>query len=355
MLTLACHEMMLRLAGKAPDDLAAQCRGWLADGEFEALARAISFFAVANNVPLTSFDLGLLANVLEDSDADPGKLTEIQIDDSDPMPFYGFAAELPDEFVPVKTGSSTGPDKAEQALVKAVAAEAGAIGAWRAWRFPADGSPWPPPKRVFTIEVSHGTDQAAVTALLQQKLSSAKESTPQVEVYETGGELPIYQRLARGYGELIWAVAEDPGIQVAGVFDSVDAETGPHFNPDHAKLDDDEAAKVADYLYAGEPLLVTTATMDDIIDTERTSSVPMSFRTDGTWIWADASSYYVAEHHLEPDAGLLAHIRSAAHAFPTVDGVAAHRAFAVLQTPSEEEPVWTVGDSPGAVGSAETD
>ena len=154
-------------------------------------------------------------------------------------------------------------------------------------------------------------------------------------MYQTGQELRAYHRLAREYGELIWAAAENPGIEVAGVFDSVDAESGPQFAPDHGKLDEEEAAKVAAYLYGGEPLLVTTATMDDILDSAHACRVPMSFRTDGTWIWCDAAAYYVAKHQLEPDCGLLAHIRAGSYILPAVDGVAVHRALAVLQGPAE--------------------
>ncbi len=242
--------------------------------------------------------------------------------------------------------ANSGRKRVDRALIKAITAEDGVIGVWRAWRFPSDGAPWPPPKRVYTIEVGPDVDQVALTAGLQAKLITVGEAHPQVEVYPVGADLPVYQRLARAYGELVWAAEENPDIQIAVVFDEVDAETGPHFFPDHARLDDDEADKVAGYLYQGEPLLVTTARMEDVVATARVYSVPMSFRTDGTWIWTEASAYYVKEHRLEPDAGLLAHIRELDHTAPTVDGVGLYRALQVLQEPAEEEPVWTFGGAP---------
>jgi hypothetical protein len=322
----ACHEMLLRLAGTAPDDLVTRCRGWLADGQLETLALAVVFYATSANAALATDDLALLTELLDASDAGRSGLHQIETDDFDPFPCYRFAAEIT---------PSSGPDRAEQALVKVMAAESGAAGAWRAWRLPGNGSAWPAPKRIFVVEVGQGTDQIAVTARLQQELSAARETDPQVEVYQTGQELRAYHRLVREHGELIWAAAEDPGIEFAGVFDSVDTESGPRFDPDHSKLDEEEAAKVAAYLYGGEPLLVTTATMDDIVDTTQAGRVPMSFRTDGTWIWCDAAAYYVARHQLEPDGGLLAHIRAASYLRPAVDGVAVHRALALLQGPAE--------------------
>jgi hypothetical protein len=49
---LDCHDMLLRMAGKAPDDLLARCCSWLAGHEFEALAKALTFFIISNNVPI---------------------------------------------------------------------------------------------------------------------------------------------------------------------------------------------------------------------------------------------------------------------------------------------------------------
>jgi len=43
---------------------------------------------------------------------------------------------------------------------------------------------------------------------------------------------------------------------------------------DGARLADAEAAQVASYLYQGEPLLITNAAMDDVVDTERRNCVP---------------------------------------------------------------------------------
>jgi hypothetical protein len=217
---------------------------------------------------------------------------------------------------------------------------------WRAWRYPADESPWPPPRRIYLIETDEDTDLVALTARIQERLTAAGETDPQVEAFPMGAELPTYQRLARAYAGLIWASTPSPDIKVAAVFDEVDAETGPRFSGDHARMDDEiESRKVIDYLRAGEPLLVTTAQMDDVVDRSHRNAVPMNFRTDGTWIWTDTTTYYLERHQLTPDTELLAHIRSSEYRMPTLDGVAIHRAMAVLQEPSDEEPVWTYDGS----------
>jgi hypothetical protein len=286
-------------------------------------------------------DVALLDALLAEDDADASGVSQIEIAEHEFMPPYGFAAtESGEDASSGDPGVET--DATDQIVVDAVAAEPGVHGLWRVWRRPADGSPWPPPKRVFLVEIDPDVDRAAVTARVQEALVAAGELEPQVEVFPTGAELPVYQRLARAYAALIWAATPDPNIEVAAVFDGVDAQAGPHFRPDHVRMVDvDERQRVIDYLNAGEALLVTTARMDDVVDRSRRSSVPMNFRTDGRWIWTDSTTYYLEQHHLEPDTGLLAHIRSNDFHLPELDGVAMHRAMAVLQRPSEEEPVWT--------------
>jgi hypothetical protein len=343
----AFHCLLLRLAGRAPDDLVAQARDWLAEGREGEVARAVTFAVLAQNIPLIEVDLALLGEVLDAHGADSSALTQAQLAQFDPAPPFRFGAAPPDTEPPARPDEAPLDDVDRQALA-AASQETSAHGVWRAWRYPADGSPWPPPRRIYLMETDEDADVVEMAARLQQRLHAAGETDPQVEVYPVGAELPTYQRLARAYADLIWAGTPKPDIKVAAVFDEVDAQTGPRFFGDHERLEDEiEARKVVEYLRAGEPLLVTTAQMDDVVDRSRRNAVPLNFRTDGTWIWTDTTTYYLERHQLTPDTELLEHIRSAEYRMPSLDGVAIHRAMAVLQEPSDEEPVWTYdGSSP---------
>jgi hypothetical protein len=348
----ACHQMLLGLAGRLPDDLMTRCREQLAQGEAGEVARAVAFCVLSQHLPLASTGAALLAALLAEAGGDASALAEVEIDDTDPVIWY--FTDVPPRAGDTGAGqhgaqdaSAAAPHELDQAVAEALAAEPGAIGCWRAWRVPPDGAPPAPAKPVFVIEVSADTDAAGVAARVQHRLAAGGEVSPQVEVYHRDTDLPLYQRLARGYGELAWAVAEDPGMQLATIFDEVDPQAGPRFSPSHPRLGEREASQVAQYLREGEPVLVTTAQMDDVVDTTREYCVPLNFRTDGLWIWTEASAYYAQEHHLEPDPALLAHIRSNHHTVPDVDSVALHRALAVLQQPGDEEPVWTLGPQYG--------
>src|SRR6266540_2972833 len=295
------HHLLLRLAGKMPDGLVAQAREWLAAGRLGDAARAVAFTALTQRVPLMEEDAALLDEPLDDIDT---------------------------------------------VALAAVTEASGVRGLWRAWRYPVDGSPWPPPRKVYLVEADQDVDTVALTDRIQRRLAGAGETEPQVETYPVDADLPAYHRLAIAYGALLWASTPEPDIRIASVFDDVDPETGPLFTDSHPRMEDaEEAEQVIEYLNAGEPLLVSTAAMDDVVDRSRRNVVPMNFRTDGTWIWTDTTTYYVARHNLAPDPELLDHIRAADYSLPRLDGVAIHRAMAVLQEPPEEEPVRTFNGS----------
>jgi hypothetical protein len=342
------HGLLLRLAGRAPDDLITQSRNWLADGREADAARAITFAVLAQGIPLAEADVTLLSELLEAAGADSAVLSQVRLARFDPAPPYGFGPTPPN--VPSPPRPDEAPtDEVDQAAVAAAADGPGVRGLWRAWRYPADDSPWPRPRRIYLLEADKDVDLVEISARLAGQLAAAGERDPQVEAYPVGAELPTYQRLARAYAGLIWASTPSPEIRVAAVFDVVDLQTGPGFAAEHERLEDEiEARKVLEYLNAGEPLLVTTAQMDDVVDRSRRNVVPMNFRTDGTWIWTDTTTYYLQRHRLSPDTGLVDHIRHSCYQMPALDGVAIHRAMAVLQEPADEEPAWTYdGSAPG--------
>ncbi len=219
----------------------------------------------------------------------------------------------------------------------------GTRGLWRAWRTLTQNGASPAATRVYLIEADDDADLISVTDHVQRAAAAAGQTDPQIEVYPTGFELPSYHRIAQARGDLLWSRTPDPGVQIAILFDEVDPTSGPRFRPEHPTVDDEERTKLVGYLSRGEGLLLTTARMDDVVDTTRGKVVPMNFRTDGTWVWSDASTYYLEKYRLLPDSNMVQHIRGLGHVPPVVDAVALHRAMAALQAPADEEPAWTFG------------
>ncbi|MEJ3746507.1 hypothetical protein WEI85_24855 [Actinomycetes bacterium KLBMP 9797] len=335
----ACHWMLLRLAGWVSDGLLTQARQWLAQGRLTDVALSVAHAVGAARVEMNETDLALLIELHSPEDQTLARLSSVVTTDPEPLPVFGFAPAPP---APSAVAEPVAEAVAE-AMATAAAGEPGLRGVWRSWRFPADGAPWPPPRQVFVVETDEGTDLVAVTGRLQAALAAAGEVDPQVETYPTQAIPPGYQQLARSGGSLLCARTPDPGVRIAAVFDGVDAQAGPRLNPDHPTIDDDERDLLLAYLGNGELLLETTSGMADVRDPDAGAVVPINFRTDGYWIWNDATTYYLYRYSLAPEPDLLRHIRARQYVFEEVDGAAMHRALAALEAPVDEEPVWVLG------------
>ncbi|MEZ0108661.1 hypothetical protein ABH920_002662 [Catenulispora sp. EB89] len=95
-------------------------------------------------------------------------------------------------------------------------------------------------------------------------------------------------------------------------------------------LEDAERERVAAFLAAGAPILMTTALSPDKLDPSRGKVVGASFRTDGTWVWSDGLAYYVRVHGLAPEDDLLMWIRGLNYRCATPDKAAMDEALDAL-------------------------
>ena len=138
-------------------------------------------------------------------------------------------------------------------------------------------------------------------------------------------------------------------LRLAAVFDTVNPVEGPGFAADHPTIDDiDQREAVAEYLDAGVAVLVTPMLMDDVVDRSRKDAVPMSFRSDGIWVWTDTVTYYLRVHGLAPEPDLLEHVLAQGDYRWDPDQDAVERIAAFVLSPPEpgNEPVWSAGGGP---------
>ncbi|MEV4759502.1 hypothetical protein AB0J86_31020 [Micromonospora sp. NPDC049559] len=340
----AYHRLLLRTAGRLPDELTAEARRWLADGDVLGVAQAVTFAALAGRIALTPADADLLAATLAEAGADADAVAALERSETEGQGWFGLAPVGPDvlatygDEVPYSldlTAGYDGPggaDPTDEAVRAAVSggevAGVAILGVWRSFRFPARDTRWPAPRRVYLVQAATADDAVLVPVApaLQDALAAAGEAHPQVEVFAEPGALPAFQRTALGFGALLWAPAPAEPIRVARLFDS----DGPVVPAGRDGLSGEERDRVLGYLDAGAPLLISPNHTEDVADPARGAVVPVAFHTDGRWIWPEASAYYLAEHGIAPDADLLADIRAAGYRAPEVDAVSVHRALTRL-------------------------
>jgi hypothetical protein len=330
------HELLLRLAGRVPDEVLTTSRQALGGGELGRLARLVTGAVLEYDIVLDRDDERLVRRLLIAHGADPAVLSDVDLLAATSAR-YSFAPSSPapaDRARDRAAVSAAGPAvAAADAAVAAVGAVAGALGMWRAWRSGAAGQPETAPCPVYLVEVAADADPVAATVLLQRALTAAGSTNPQVEVFLSRAELPSYQTLALASSELLWARSPAPEIRV------VERATGVGSQPreDDLVRDDEQRRRLVDYLRSGEPLLVSEAREADVVDQARGTVVPVNFRTDGTWVWTDAVTYYLDEHRLRPEADLVKHIRSRRFRPPELGGVEIWRAMAALTESGHDE------------------
>jgi hypothetical protein len=328
------HLLLLRVAGWTSDDIVCLLRARLAEGRLSEVARSLLGAVLADRIPIRPEDAGLLARMLPE-------VPEIALL-AGAVPANG-ALRPAHTFAPVLAPARTPPtvldlsatdtvSRADRAAREALGQVTHPLGLWRSWRSTAGGRDVP----VYLVHT--GADAASLPGAadwVQGELARAGVTDPQVEVWGPGVGLPPYQRLALGRSALLWAAEPARPVTVARVFDSWDPVAGGRFDAGHPLLGaGDEMAQVLDYLRQGRVLTATAVTEPDVFDPGAGGVIPMTFRTDGTWIWTDAVIHYLNAYALSPDEDLLTHIRERDHVFTEPSPVAEHRAMVALAAPS---------------------
>ena len=108
-------------------------------------------------------------------------------------------------------------------------------------------------------------------------------------------------------------------IRIAKIFDARDEAGRAVFGPDHPRLADAASrARVLAYLKNGKVCLATAGRDRDRYDPRQGQVVPMSFRTDGFWVWSEALAYYLEQYGFAPEQAFLDHMRACDYRAPAV-------------------------------------
>ena len=196
----ACHELLLRLAGRLPDQLLWRYRDWLGEGAMTTLARTLPRTLLKHNLDLDQPEYRLLVAGLVPHGADWHQVSSTLGVDDVTENRYTFSGGAPDWVNSVDSVS---------ALVHATLRGRPDVGEVRqSWRH-GDGSP----KRVLLITATAGLPR--LTGELQRVLRVLGDEEPSVEVMPPRFDLPAYHRAALASSELICTGAVDTGHRLA--------------------------------------------------------------------------------------------------------------------------------------------
>ncbi|MDT5024552.1 MAG: hypothetical protein QOE61_978 [Micromonosporaceae bacterium] len=132
-----------------------------------------------------------------------------------------------------------------------------------------------------------------------------------------------------------------PELRVATVFDAGDQAGHPYFSPDRRRvLDPSERGRLSRYLNDAPLALRAHGLEPDPLDPSRGHVVPVGYGTDGTWVWQEASGYYLDTYGVAPEDELVEHIEQAGYTPPheLPDEVLNQAADAALAPPVQRPP-----------------
>ncbi len=327
------HDLVLSLSGWLSDEFIANAREMNSSARFSDTARSAAFAILSRGLPTTEMAALAIGALLEPDASNDEQLAEIDeivqaiLDNTDSNADHAVPSF---QYSTAPTSSDIDVDK----IVARVKANRGALAIWRTERRPLLDAPWPPARDVFVVEADVGADLVKLTATFTKLIVKHGVQLPLIEVREVGTFLSGYHAALIEHGELLWARRPRNELVVVDVFDDVVDGVGA-FSSDHTTIPDTEREELVSYLENGTAVLETFGYIDDVIDSTVKATVPTTVRTDGQFVWSDATAYYLRHHALAPQAEFLEHITSADSAPEPVDSDVLLRATRLINSEPE--------------------
>ena len=132
----------------------------------------------------------------------------------------------------------------------------------------------------------------------------------------------------------------DADLRVARVFDGESPAGAPWFSPNRLRIAEPaRRERMASYLERGRLVLRAAGRAADPFDPARGPVVPLSYRTDGLWVWQEALAYYLRTRGVAPELALLCHAEERSLRLPTsVPDDVVVRSAAVVRAPMPPRP-----------------
>jgi len=182
---LNAHDLLLRLAGRLPDDQLWRLRDWLASGALPVLRRVLPRALLRDRIGLTAEEHDLLRAI----GADPGLTSSVLGVLTVPPHRYTFTPELP--------GQETSGDPVGVVLGATLHGRIGVGDVRCSWRKAHTEAP----RRIVLVGAT--VDRHRLTGELQRMLRALGEHEPCVEVLPREFELTAYHLAALDMSELL--------------------------------------------------------------------------------------------------------------------------------------------------------
>lgn len=155
----------------------------------------------------------------------------------------------------------------------------------------------------------------------------AWRAAPPTETYTD--ELTRYPRAEENIPSWLAERATGPAValRIAEVFDEM-TEGGPKVN--RPGIEPQEREQLVEYLERAPIVLAARSFDADQLSPDRSPSVPLTFHTDGDWIWPGAVGYYLRRHAVPPEADLVSHIRDRGFTLPEIDAATREVAISTI-------------------------
>lgn len=169
---------------------------------------------------------------------------------------------------------------------------------------------------------------------LHERLGGQRPRPRVAVIGPLGADSPVISEVLE-VAPLIWAREPETKLDIAPLFAGVDDDgtvrgsAGPPLPPQERK-------RVLAYLMSAEVVLRAFRPGRDLLDDQQAAEVSIDLRSDGRWVWSDATVYYLLQHNMRPDERLLEHLRSVGPRAPALTGVEYHRVVRALESIGEE-------------------
>ncbi|GAA3842358.1 TNT domain-containing protein [Saccharothrix violaceirubra] len=154
-------------------------------------------------------------------------------------------------------------------------------------------------------------------------------------------ELDAYPRPAEAIPDWLRTRAglEAPtsALFLAPVFDGLDEQGAPVFQ--RPGVHPQELDDVLAYLENAPVVLAARSYGQDALKPDAAPAVPLTFHTDGTWVWPGGVAYYLRTHAVAPVPQLVQHIRDNDYHVPEVDDDTQKAAAALATGQAEGAPL----------------